>query len=177
MESMTLFDFHLAVGQLVDEGLVIPYGKMPGQTFTSKNALGARAGEGRDTLKTRSITRTQWDRYRYNPPQFLGKTDVDENASEKPSWEDIVGGRNRYYENRLEASRNQHESVATAGYEVLLSEGYSIDVLDTAFEIIKGWIENADEQALADLDMARYSEPDFVFHWPDGPVDDSDSQE
>lgn len=177
---MTVFDFCLAIGQLVDEGLVLPYDKMPGATLTGKMSRGfgtwpdgevpAKVAEDA-WLRTGVLTAFDWDRYRYNPPAFLGETAMDHRADLKPGWEGITEALGRYHVARLEPLRARHRVIARQSHAQLRAEGAAIGgPLDAALTRVEAWIDTAKTADLEAIDPGDYMDVARFLDWPRGGV-------
>ena len=87
---MTTEEFQVAIAHLQEEGLSLPYGAIPG----------SRPGGIVDAVGT---SWAQWRPYEWNPPEFLPITpallqefgDTDTDASDKPTWQELVGAKER----------------------------------------------------------------------------------
>ena len=86
---MTTEAFQVAIAHLREEGLSLPYASIPG----------SRPGGIVDAVGT---SWAQWRLYAWNPPEFLPITpallqefgDTDTDASDKPTWREIVVAKN-----------------------------------------------------------------------------------
>ena len=86
---MTFAEFSVAIGHLQSEGYRPPYGVL-------------HRGHGRAGSSRRVGTSwAQWRRYEWNPPEFLPITpallqeygDTDTDASDKPTWQELVAAK------------------------------------------------------------------------------------
>ena len=106
--KITTKNFSLAIGQLVDEGLNLPYGKLPGM---QKNG------------KQQSInTAEDWESYIYNPPLYSVETEPDTEAGDKPSWTEIERALNRYDDIVVARERATHVARARAACMRFISQ-------------------------------------------------------
>lgn len=105
--KISLDQFALAIGELVDGGLVLPYHLMPGQQ--GKN--------GALTIQTQE----QWQAYGYNPPQYSPYEHPDPEASPKPEWSEIINALGVYMARHMGRRRREHINLAKAACEAHVS--------------------------------------------------------
>ena len=141
---MTYSEFQVAIGHLQSEGYRPPYGVLPG----------SRPGGIVEAVGT---SWAQWRLYEWNPPEFLPITpallqefgDTDTDASDKPTWQDLVGAKERgmLVDARAEYLRLLDE-IATARIASLYHP-------DAARDRNKEWQVRLSGADLADKDVQR----------------------